>query len=73
MDKSCPCTRECKNRSAECRKTCVAFRHYDAERMEDYERRHASVHKARAANPAQSPARKSAERNIWRAKKRGRG
>ena len=35
----CPCTRDCAERSAECRKTCEAFIEYDIERLEDYKRR----------------------------------
>lgn len=32
----CPCTRECAMRSADCRRTCGAFRAYDEQRMQEY-------------------------------------
>lgn len=38
-DKTCPCTPECKRRSAECRLTCKDWKIYEAKKREEYAQR----------------------------------
>ena len=35
----CPCVKNCPNRSAECAKTCSAWKKYEVERADFYEKR----------------------------------
>ena len=35
----CPCTKDCPDRTAECRKMCEAFAAYEKDRLANYERR----------------------------------
>ena len=60
----CPCTRDSAMRSADCRRTCGAFRAYDEQRMQEYIQRKAACDAAEAANPAYSAARQAIRRRI---------
>lgn len=66
----CPCTRDCAMRSADCRRTCGAFRAYDEQRMQEYIQRKAACDAAEAANPAYSAARQAITRKAQRRKLR---
>lgn len=45
-----PCKRDCPNRSGECRRTCDAWKAYEAERAADYERRRRRGEASNAVN-----------------------
>lgn len=34
-----PCSKECPERTVECKRTCEAWKQYEAEKMEDYKHR----------------------------------
>ncbi len=44
MDNSCPCVRDCPDRSAKCRLECEKFKAYDRRKRAEYaEREHAFI------------------------------
>ena len=39
----CPCTKDCPDRIVECRKTCSAWKEYEAQKRADYAQREKSL------------------------------
>lgn len=70
FDERCPCKKDCAKRSAECRKTCTAYKEYEAEKTVEYaERKRVAEEKENRYMPTAGL--KRALRHVQRERQRG--